>query len=196
MRGRDLRPLRSTVQGRFGGVGQCGQGRPGPHDRQLLDDYGDLEELAAACAGFEAMVNARAHAETRGPPADMLVEERARVRVLPAERFVAALGEPRVVRDDQTIRFGSVRDSLPKAWVGQQVWCRVAGEELVVVGRAEGCLVEVWRHGCLPPAIQWCSTSITPIITAATNPHPAAASQRRRGANVSGPRRRGGTLAA
>ena len=122
-----------------------------PTTANLLDDYGDFEELAAACAGFEAMVNARPHAETRRPPADMLVEERARMHVLPAEPFVAALGEPRVVRDDQTIRFGSVRYSLPKAWVGQQVWCRVAGEELVVVGRAEGCLVEVWRHRLSTP---------------------------------------------
>jgi len=81
----------------------------------------------------------------------MLAEERARLHPVPAEPFVAALGETRVVRDDQTLRWGSVRYSLPQAWVGHQVWCRVHGEELVVVGRADGELVEVWRHRLSTP---------------------------------------------
>lgn len=40
-----------------------------PTTANLLDDYRDFAELAVACAGFEAMVNARPHAETRRPPA-------------------------------------------------------------------------------------------------------------------------------
>jgi hypothetical protein len=50
------------------------------------------------------------------------------------------------VRSNQTIRFGSVPYSLPKAWVDQEVWCRVEGEELVVVGRDEVGLREIVRH--------------------------------------------------
>jgi transposase len=123
-----------------------------PTTANLLDDYGDFEELSAACAAFEVRVNNRPHAETRRAPAEMLVEERARLHVLPAEPFAAALGETRVVRDDQTIRFGSVRYSLPKAWVGQSVWCRVHADELIVAGRAgDGCLVEIWRHRLSTP---------------------------------------------
>ena len=44
------------------------------------------------------------------------------------------LGEERLVDDDQTIRFGSVRYSTPPGHVGAKVWCRVVGDELVVVG--------------------------------------------------------------
>ena len=117
-----------------------------PTTANLLDDYADFASLEAACVAFEAMVNARAHTETRRPPAEMLAEERARLHVLPTEPFVAALGETRLVRDDQTVRWGSVRYSLPKVWVGRSVWCRVHGDELIVVGRRDGELVEVWRH--------------------------------------------------
>ena len=122
-----------------------------PTAANLLDGYGDFASLVAACSAFEDHVNGRPHAETRRAPAEMIVEERARLHVIPAEPFVAALGELRSVRDDQTIRFGSVRYSLPRAWVGAQVFCRVSGEELVVVGRAGGELVEVWRHRLSTP---------------------------------------------
>jgi hypothetical protein len=60
----------------------------------------------------------------------MLPEERAHLHVLPTESFTPALGETRMVRDDQTIRFGSVRYSTPRTFVGKEVWCRVEGEEL------------------------------------------------------------------
>lgn len=122
-----------------------------PTSANLLDAYDDFASLVAACLAFEEKVNARPHAETRRPPAEMLAEERARLHLLPDEPFVAALGELRTVRDDQTVRFGSVRYSLPKAWVGHQVYCRAAGEELIVVGRAGRELVEVWRHRLSTP---------------------------------------------
>ena len=117
-----------------------------PTDANLLDGYPDFVSLRAACDAFAVTVNARPHTETRRPPADMLAEERARMHPLPAEAFTTALGETRVVRDDQTVRFGSVRYSLPKAWIGTEVWCRVSGEELVIVGRGAAGLVEVARH--------------------------------------------------
>jgi transposase len=117
-----------------------------PTSANLLEEYRDFTSLVGACAAFEESVNARPHTETRRPPVEMLAAERGRLHVIPAEPFVAALGELRTVRDDQTIRFGSVRYSLPKMWVGRQVFCRVAGEELVIVGRWEGGLVEAWRH--------------------------------------------------
>ena len=70
---------------------------------------------------------------------------------LPTEAFTAALGETRIVRDDQTVRFGSVRYSLPKAWIGAEVWCRVQGDELVIVGRGPAGLVEAARHELSTP---------------------------------------------
>ncbi|HET9889129.1 MAG TPA: hypothetical protein VFQ42_01380 [Mycobacterium sp.] len=39
-----------------------------------------------------------------------------------------------------------MRYSLPKAWVDHEVWCRVDGNELVVVGRDDAGLREIWRH--------------------------------------------------
>ena len=51
-----------------------------------------------------------------------------------------------VVNEDQTIRFGSVRYSTPPGYVGQRVWCRVHGSELVIVARAGTGLAEIARH--------------------------------------------------
>ena len=50
------------------------------------------------------------------------------------------------VNRDQTIRFGSVRYSTPPGHIDQEVWCRVEGDELVIVGRGPRGLSEVTRH--------------------------------------------------
>jgi hypothetical protein len=117
-----------------------------PTEANLLDDYGSFSELAEACEGFCAEVNGRLHTETGRVPTTALAEERGHLHALPREPYTAALGETRTVEDDQTIRYGSVRYSTPAGWVGQQVWCRVEGEELVIVGAGEQGLQEVWRH--------------------------------------------------
>ena len=117
-----------------------------PTETNLLDDYGSFGELGAGCERFCTEVNGRPHRETGRAPVDALAEERAHLHVLPREPYTAALGETRTVEDDQTVRFGSVRYSTPPGWVDQQVWCRVAGEELVIVGAGESGLQEVWRH--------------------------------------------------
>ena len=117
-----------------------------PTEANLLPAYGSFGELVAACERFCAKVNERPHSETRRAPADALAEERGHLHVLPREPYTAALGETRSVDDDQTIRWGSVRYSTPPGWAGEQVWCRVEGEELVIVGAGEQGLEEVWRH--------------------------------------------------
>ena len=85
-----------------------------PTSANLLEDYDTFAELAVACASFCERVNARPHTETRRPPEELLVEERSRLHVLPEAPYLGALGETRVVRDDQTVRFGSVRYSCPR----------------------------------------------------------------------------------
>lgn len=122
-----------------------------PTSANLRDGYGSFAELAAACEAFEEEVNARPHAETRRAPTAMLVEELARMHPLPSEPYTAALGETRLVRDDQTIRWGSVRYSTPRSCVGAAVWCRVQGEELVIVARTPAGLAEVARHELSTP---------------------------------------------
>ncbi len=118
-----------------------------PTEANLLEEYRSFGELVEACERFNTEVNGRPHTETRRVPADALAEERGHLHVLPREPYTAALGETRSVEDDQTIRWGSVRYSTPPGWVGQQVWCRVEGEELVIVGGAgEQGLEEIWRH--------------------------------------------------
>jgi hypothetical protein len=117
-----------------------------PTDANLLDAYPSFGALAAACDGFGETINARPHAETRRAPVEMLAEERSRLHPLPTEPYTAALGETRLVRDDQTVRWGGVRYSTPKGHVGTEVWCRVHGDELVIVARTARGLVEIARH--------------------------------------------------
>ena len=64
----------------------------------------------------------------------------------PAEPYALALGEERLVGDDQTVRFGSVRYSTPPGHAGTRVWCRVAGTELVITARTGRGAAEITRH--------------------------------------------------
>ena len=122
-----------------------------PTTANLLGVYASFTELADACLEWCERVNARAHRETGAAPADRLIVERRHLHVLPAEPHAVALGEERLVDDDQTIRFGSVRYSTPPGHVGAKVWCRVVGEELVIVARTGSGLAEVARHGLSTP---------------------------------------------
>jgi hypothetical protein len=65
---------------------------------------------------------------------------------LPDEPHALALGEERLVGDDQTVRFGSVRYSTPPGHAGTRVWCRAAGEELVITARTGAGAAEIARH--------------------------------------------------
>ena len=122
-----------------------------PTGANLLPAYEDFGALVRACEQFCDEVNARPHRETTRPPVELLAKEHAHLHTLPVEPYTAALGETRRVGDDQTIRFGSVRYSTPREWVDNEVWCRVEGEELVIVGKSvrdgrTGELREAARH--------------------------------------------------
>jgi hypothetical protein len=117
-----------------------------PTSANLLGAYASFGDLAAACAAFCAVVNGRVHRETGRRPDDLLAIERSHLHALPPEPYTAALGETRTVADDQTIRLGSVRYSVPRPFVGTEVWVRVAGDEVVIVARTEAGLAEIARH--------------------------------------------------
>jgi hypothetical protein len=122
-----------------------------PTSANLLDAYTCFADLVDACEEFGDRVNNRVHRETAAAPTQRLQVERRHLHVLPAEPFALALGEERLVDDDQTIRFSSVRYSTPPGHVGSKVWCRVVGEELAVVARTTTGLVEVARHRLSTP---------------------------------------------
>jgi hypothetical protein len=144
-----------------------------PTTANLLPEYSSFAELVAAADAFCEKVNSRPHRETGRPPIEMLVEERAWLHVLPDSPHTAALGETRRVDDDQTIRWGSVRYSTPDGHQGAGVWCRVVGDELVIVGDvAERGLVEIARHELSTPGHPRSWTSTTRTIGLATDRRP------------------------
>jgi transposase len=122
-----------------------------PTHANLLDEYSGFADLVAACEEFCERVNNRVHRETAAVPADRLLIERRHLHVLPVEPHAVALGEERLVDDDQTIRFSSVRYSTPPGHVGAKVWCRVVGDELVIVARTATGLAEITRHELSTP---------------------------------------------
>ena len=73
------------------------------------------------------------------------------MHVLPDNPHILALGEERLVNSDQTISWHNVRYSTPDGHQGRRVWCRVSGEELVIVARTTTGLSEVARHGLSTP---------------------------------------------
>jgi transposase len=117
----------------------------------LAAEYGSFGELEDACAGWCERVNARVHRESAAVPAQRLPAERERLHPLPAQPYVAALGEERLVNDDQTVRFGSVRYSTPPGHAGDRVWCRVHGSELIITAATAAGPGEIARHRLSTP---------------------------------------------
>ena len=122
-----------------------------PTDANLLPAYESFAELRAACEAFCEEVNAREHRETRRPPIELLAEERQRLHPVPDEPYTVAFGLTRVVDDESTIRYGSARYSVPHQLVGERVWVRVDGEELVVAHVGPAGASEVARHRLTTP---------------------------------------------
>ena len=122
-----------------------------PAEANLREEYASFGELEVACEEFCDRVNGRVHRESAAVPGQRLTAERAHLHPLPAEPYVRALGQERLVSDDQTIRFASVRYSTPPGHAGGRVWCRVHGSELVIVARASTGLAEIARHRLSTP---------------------------------------------
>ncbi|WP_188197831.1 Mu transposase domain-containing protein [Nonomuraea sp. SYSU D8015] len=109
---------------------------PAPTEANLRSQYGSFAELAGQCRTWCEKINACRHRGSGQIPAEQLLIEQQALHVLPAEPFALALGEQRIVYDDQTISFASVRYSTPPGHIDTKVWVRVVGEELVVTARA------------------------------------------------------------
>ena len=147
------RPYRPGVQGRRGEHGEDRQGGPGARPRRTCSTPTTrFAELVEAC---EELVRSGqrpgAPGDRRGAGGAAGGRAAAPARAARASRYALALGEERLVDDDQTIRFGSVRYSTPPGHVGSKVWCRVVGEELAIVARTGAGLVEIARHRLSTP---------------------------------------------
>jgi hypothetical protein len=122
-----------------------------PTDYNLLDDYRSFAELEAACEQVAASLNARPHAVTRRPPAELLEVEREALHRIPDAPYTAAFGESRVVGWSATVSFRGARYSVPHTLAGRQMWVRVAGGEVVIVAGEGSGAVEVARHPQVGP---------------------------------------------
>jgi hypothetical protein len=129
----------------------------------LLADYASFTGLVEACEQWCERVNDRVHREIGVAPIERLTPQRQHPHVLPVEPHAIALGEERLVDDDQTIRRGSVRYCTPDRHQGQKVWCRVVGAELVICARTPSGVAEIARHELSTPA--------NPRVVAAHYPH-------------------------
>ena len=122
-----------------------------PTTANLRGDYTSFAELRAATAAFMAKVNERPHRVTRRKPVDMLAEELVRLHPVPADPYVAALGETRVVTRSSVISLGGTRYSVPHQLVDQTVWVRVDGDEVVIAHKGTSGVHEVARHMAAAP---------------------------------------------
>lgn len=118
-----------------------------PTEANLLPAYGSFGELAAACEGFCAEVNARAHRVTRRIPAEMLAEERTSLHPLPTRAYTGVFGVTRVVgAATPVISFDAAEYSVPDAHAGEVVWVRHEGDQVVVVAVGPAGATEIARH--------------------------------------------------
>lgn len=123
-----------------------------PTDANLRDEYRAFVELEAACAASCEEVNARAHRVTRRAPAEMLLEERARLHRLPDAPYTVAFGETRRVGENTPmVAFEGGSYSVPHELAGQTVWARRHGGQVVITHVGPGGPVEVARHAATTP---------------------------------------------
>lgn len=117
-----------------------------PCDANLLSAYESFAAFEAACDAFCAQVNSSVHATTRRIPAEMLLEERARLHRLP-EPYTAAFGLSRVVgANTSVVAIDSCSYSVPHELRGEVVWVRYHGDEVVITHVGPSGPVEVARH--------------------------------------------------
>ncbi|MFC5744947.1 IS21 family transposase [Actinomadura rugatobispora] len=154
-----------------------------PARANLRARYGGFAELEEACAAWCEQVNLRTHRTTHRSPAAMLEEERPHLHPVPGQPYALALGEERLVGDDRTVRWGDVRYSVPPGHEGRRVWCRVHGDELVIVGPRDPAGQGAGRPGGAPLAELWRHRLSTPgrprIVEAHYPDHPGGNGPRR-----------------
>jgi len=104
-----------------------------PTDHNLREGYADWRALEQACQEFMADVNTRPHRATRRPPMLLLEQEHEHLHRLPRLPHTLCFGQTRKVDRQSTVSVGEAIYSVPHELIGERVWVRAEGEQLVVV---------------------------------------------------------------
>ncbi len=104
-----------------------------PTEHNLRDQYPDWQALEQACLQFMADVNTRPHRATRQPPVSLLGQEHEHLHRLPRLGHTLCFGQTRKVDRQATVSVGDAIYSVPHELIGERVWVRAEGEQLVVV---------------------------------------------------------------
>jgi transposase len=104
-----------------------------PTAHNLREEYPDWQALEQACWEFMADVNTRAHRATRQPPVILLAQEHEHLHRLPRLPHTVCFGQTRKVDRQATVSVGEAIYSVPHQLIGERVWVRAEGEQLVVV---------------------------------------------------------------
>jgi hypothetical protein len=123
-----------------------------PTEHNLREGYADWEALERACLEFMADVNTRAHRATRQEPLMLLGQEHEHLRRVPRLPHTLCFGQTRKVGRQATVSVGDAIYSVPHQLIGERVWVRADGEQLVVVhiDQVQGPR-EVARHQLTTP---------------------------------------------
>jgi transposase len=122
-----------------------------PTDHNLREEYADWQALEQACQQFMADVNTRAHRATREAPVVLLAQEHEHLHRLPRVGHTLCFGQTRKVDRQATVSLGDAIYSVPHELIGERVWARVEGEQLVVVHIDHQGPREVARHKLTTP---------------------------------------------
>jgi len=104
-----------------------------PTDHNLREEYADWRALEQACQEFMADVNTRPHRATRQAPVLLLGQEHEHLHRLPRVPHTLCFGQTRKVDRQATVSVGDAIYSVPHELIGERVWVRAEGEQLVVV---------------------------------------------------------------
>jgi transposase len=104
-----------------------------PTDHNLREEYADWQALEWACQEFMADVNTRLHRATRESPLVLLGQEHEHLHRVPRLGHTLCFGQTRKVDRQATVSVGDAIYSVPHELIGERVWVRADGQELIVV---------------------------------------------------------------
>ena len=122
-----------------------------PTDHNLREQYADWQALEQACQQFMADVNTRPHRATREAPIILLAQEHEHLHRLPRLPHTLCFGQTRKVDRQATVSVGDAVYSVPHELIGERVWVRAEGDQLIVVHIDQQGPREVARHALTTP---------------------------------------------